>query len=349
MKTARFVLAALLVAGCSGEADDSIGPAAEDELRAMSLTIAGDQVTDSPPLVPGASGALACGDRFEGEGGVRSTCTRGKEILELIRPKDGGKAVVVHRPQGRSKDTRTFFTCEGSGDRLTCASKVAKAGGGGGGLASPFASTVPGLAIANAHPVGASGLLFRGMAPDTAKLQAFGVGAVLIFKNETGHEVADEKAAIGFASVLDVPFQWKGLTTWEEPCGQVVDALAFLDAQTAAQKKTYFHCTVGEDRTGLLAAVARLAHEPDLDPARAFDLEMCERGYGAGNPLKPGFVVGQVEANLTPLYQKLAFVLAKGELTKAACKADPSSDPTFASKALDRQRLRCGTSTAFRP
>ncbi|GAB4011966.1 MAG: hypothetical protein Fur0010_07240 [Bdellovibrio sp.] len=34
----------------------------------------------------------------------------------------------------------------------------------------------------------------------------------------------------------------------------------------------------------------------------AFSNEMCERGYGSGNPYKPIFVVNKIRKGLTPLF-----------------------------------------------
>ena len=88
------------------------------------------------------------------------------------------------------------------------------------------------------------------------------VGAVLIFKNATtgGHDVDDEIATLRerglpAGQVAHIPFKWKDIGPFKEPCAQVVDALKFIDTNLAAGKKTLFHCTVGEDRTGFLAAM----------------------------------------------------------------------------------------------
>jgi len=381
------MVALVAATGCAAESDAEpvapvVDPAAtdgtaggEDELREQSLKLVGvDALTvkDSPALKAGAAGALACAsDHFVLDGRERITCTRGTEHLEVILQKAEKKAVVIHRPSGAGSDTRTFFVCTTSGNgpfdlpsSLNCAKKAPTSASGHGGLASPFASTVPGIRIQNAHAVGTSGLLLRSMAPrsadDYADLIGAGVGAVLVFKNQTG---ADDVGAeiteltgrgLAPSRLTNIPFKWKDLGPFAETCKQTVDALKFIATNMAAGKKTLFHCTVGEDRTGLLAATQRLISDPTVKADRAWDEEMCEHGYGAGNPLKPAFVKGSLDHGLTPLYRKLAFLVATGKITAAnldpaVCAADPEADATFAAQAVPLARLKCGTSTRFEP
>jgi hypothetical protein len=371
-------LTVLVGTGCAAESGESqlTDPAAPDEgdeLRSQSLKLEGvDALTvkDSPALKAGATGSLACSERFVVDGRERITCTRDKELLEVILHTAEKKAVVIHRQSGRTGHA-TFFTCKTSGNgpgdlpaSLACSVKAPSSASGHGGLASPFASTVPAIRIQNAHDVGAGGMLFRGMAPRSAEdysdLKAAGIGAVLVFKNQTGQDdVGEEISALTAqglpaSSVVNIPFKWKDIGTFSEPCTQTIDALKFIAKNVAAHKKTFFHCTVGEDRTGLLAAVQRLLDEPSLTAEKAFDEEMCERGYASGNPLKPAFVTGSLDHGLTPLYRKLAYLIAKGKIRKGAldaavCAADPESEAAFAAAALPVARLKCGVSTRFEP
>lgn len=376
------VVAAFSATGCaeqegSGVPDPGVAQPdpgdGEDELREQSLKLVGvDALTvkDSPVLKAGAEGALACsGDHFVRDGRERITCTRGDERLEVILHKAEKKAVVAHR-QSRS-GAATFFVCTSSGNgpgdlpgSLGCSKKAATSASGHGGLASPFAPTAPGIRINNAHLVGGSGQLLRAMAPHTTEeygdLAAAGVGAVLVFKNQTGHDDLGEEIAelasrgVPASRVSSIPFKWKDIGPFAEPCKQTIEALKFIASNVDAGRKTFFHCTVGEDRTGMLAAVHRLINEPGLAADAAFDQEMCERGYGSGNPLKPAFVTGALEQGLTPLYRKLAFLVATGKIKKtlldpAVCAADPESDAGFSANALPLARLQCGTSTRFEP
>lgn len=46
--------------------------------------------------------------------------------------------------------------------------------------------------------------------------------------------------------------------------------------------------------------------ERKLSVEQAFQEQMCLRCYGAGNPKKPAYVVGEIRKWLTPVYLKLA-------------------------------------------
>ncbi|MBX3193009.1 MAG: hypothetical protein KF819_38850, partial [Labilithrix sp.] len=140
--------------GCAGEAAGPApgdpSPPAVEELNEQSLRIVGAgglQVKDSPALMAGAEGSLMCGARYALDGRERLTCTRGREKLEVILHAAEKRAVVLHRPTGGANDQRTFFVCTSSGNgpgdlpsSLKCTKKAPSVSGGGGGLASPFAS-----------------------------------------------------------------------------------------------------------------------------------------------------------------------------------------------------------------
>ncbi|MEZ4263375.1 MAG: tyrosine-protein phosphatase [Polyangiaceae bacterium] len=371
---AALCASALLAVGCASAAPADDADVSEDELRPVTLRVevdaqGGVTLDDSPRFKSRARGGLTCSERFELDGRVRYGCSRGEEWLEIIA-KEPGRALVMHKAAGRGSDKRAFFACSGSAgqgalpERMRCSPAPLRDRGGNGGLSSPFDSTVDGISIPNTHAVGlAGGSLLRGMAPRSPaqfdELIAADVGAVLIFKNATGRgdEIGDERDAfvargVPGARVLHVPFQWKDLGGFREPCEQTVSALKFVADNLAAGRKTFFHCTVGEDRTGLLAAVRRLTTEDGLAADRAWDEEMCERGYGAGNPLKPSFVVRTLATNLAPLYRKMAYLAVKGRLDTldaSVCQTDPTSEPDFEATAVARARLECGTSTRFEP
>lgn len=367
-------MTALGLAGCAADtADDGLEEGEEQELQSLSVKVEGSadaiSIDDSPRLKSRARGALACGEKFVIDGKTRFACTRGSEFLEVIFRPGEGNALLVHRAAGKNSDRRFFYSCTLSGDgpgdlpaRLACRNApLRERESHGGSLSSPFDSTVPGIGINNTHAVGGNAKLLRGMAPhsteDFDQLFAAGVGAVLVFKNQTGTgtDVADEMATfvsrgIPQSRVVNIPFKWKELGSFQEVCGQTVAALKFIKSN--ASRKTFFHCTVGEDRTGLLAAVQRLLTEPALDGVAAWDGEMCERGYGAGNPLKPAFVKGQLEDGLKPFYRKMAYLAKTGRLSSlsdSVCATDPEGAADFAAKAPPLERLSCGTSTRFIP
>lgn len=213
---------------------------------------------------------------------------------------------------------------------------VARATGASAGSSLP--SSVPGMTIGNAHVVlRGAGHVLRGSAPTrkVSELKRHGITNVVIFKNQTGREVDAELAelrAAGYTAsqVKHIPFPWKDLPAFRTVCGYVVDALKILDAAYRTRgAAAFFHCTVGEDRTGMLAGLFRLL-EKGGDIKRIFSSEMCKRGYEAGNPNKPAMVVNAIRAGVTPLYLKMARLIlagrlrtASGALSKAACARDP--------------------------
>jgi hypothetical protein len=129
-----------------------------------------------------------------------------------------------------------------------------------------------------------------------------------------------------------------------------------VNSAVNSRKKIFFHCSVGEDRTGYLAGLYRLLRVASATPRAMFNEEMCERGYASGNPFKPyRAVVEKLDSQLTPLFLKMAFLIETGKLTKTnistdVCATDPATDPAFTSNAdLDPTTYRCATSTAFVP
>jgi hypothetical protein len=167
------------------------------------------------------------------------------------------------------------------------------------------------LPVKNFSQVGGTETLLRGAQPGNASavLREHGVDAVLIFKSDTRGEVAKEISALlstGFdeSDVHHVPMAWKDLDLGEA-CLQTVDALVILSKAVADGKTIFFHCTAGEDRTGMLAGLYRVLHE-NADAEQMFDEELCEKGYSDGNPGKPKIVINQIERGLTPLYFALA-------------------------------------------
>lgn len=298
---------------------------------------------------------LTCADRFEGVDGERVTCEREGETVEVIVKSEDASVVVVRDLSNK----RGYYTCSKKGEveglptEMKCALTTIKPRGTG-GLSSPFDSSVEGISIPNTHWVNGDETILRGMEPRTPaqfdELRAEGIAKVVIFKNATGNDdVGKEIAAWALpkADVLHVPFQWKDLDGFKKPCEQTLDALRFIKASRAKNKKVFFHCTVGEDRTGFLAALYGVLFE-EADARAAFDADMCEHGYGSGNPQKPGFVLGKLEDGLTPLYREMAFLIDEGALTQdlemSACATEPTVPEDFMPEAL-----ACGTSTTLVP
>ncbi len=234
-----------------------------------------------------------------------------------------------------------------------------------GELLSPFPSTVAGISIRNTHLVNdptPSGVeILRGNAPNssTQELTEHGVTDVLVFKNQTGTEIDDEIALLASLGlppdhVTQIPFRWKYLPEFAVSCRQLISGLELLEraAHGAPGTRLFFHCTVGEDRTGVLAGLFRMIDQQwPLD--HAFKDELCENGYENGNPYKPDYVIQLIRDGLTPLFLKMAYLVESGKLSAASldpaiCDADPSLDPLFqASRYAKPDFFRCEISSLF--
>ena len=343
-------LAALLASAC--ESDDGVESEESDLTQSMTLRF---ELADGVVSLRASGKKLTCSERFEGLAGERVTCERDGEDLQVIVKADGKSVVAVRDLAGK----RGYYTCTPSGDvgglpaQMKCKATTLRPRGTG-GLSSPFDSSVEGLSLPNAHWVDEGETILRGMEPRTTEqfdeLRAAGVERVLIFKNATGKEgVAPEIEAwdLPEADVLHVPFQWKDLPDFETPCRQTVEALRFIRDGVEAKETVFFHCTVGEDRTGYLAALYGRLFEGALT-RDAFDADMCERGYASGNPQKPGFVLGKLEDDLTPLYRSMAFLIDEGlltaELDASVCASEPELPADF-----EKEPFECGVSTTLVP
>lgn len=193
-------------------------------------------------------------------------------------------------------------------------------------LQSNIPSDVSGLTIPNSHYVSVDkGTVVRGMHPlgRAKELKKFGVTDVLIFKSETRDEVRRERAelkSIGYHDdrIVEIPFSWNELPPFSESCRQTLQALKLLTEVTATEGRTlFFHCTVGEDRTGYLAGLFRILRD-GWKPEHTFRKEMCENGYAAGDPAPDKASNGvndKIALGLTPLYFKMAALIEEKKLT----------------------------------
>lgn len=180
------------------------------------------------------------------------------------------------------------------------------------------------LSIKNSFQVDLDGQVFRGREPKTlvSELKELGISDVIIFKNDVKGEVLSEIEALNELQIKShhIPFKWKDLESMELACEQVIDALQIIKRVKRRGDKVYFHCTAGEDRTGLLAGLYRISEE-NLSVQEAWDEELCARGYGDGNRRKPKIVTNAIHQELSPLFFALAEKIKSGHLTKKSCKS----------------------------
>ena len=202
-------------------------------------------------------------------------------------------------------------------------------------------AAVPGSAIPNAHIIYEiqDAQVLRGKAPaNTAQMQELldlGVTEFLIFKNEVKSEVQKETAAlkklgVAESSITHIAFPWKDLHDFKSACTMTIQALRTIEQAVDQNKSLYFHCTVGEDRTGYLAGLWGLWAGTYKTVPESVEKELCARGYEAGNPDKPyKNVVLKIRETLTPTYLKMIMVLSEAriqdqELTEDLCDQEPT-------------------------
>ena len=360
--TRAFSLVAAFAASTAcAAATDTQGAEASTSDALSRLTL---DVTGSSASLRGKT--WSCKTGVETSAASRLDCTNATDTFEIIVRTGGILGVDAPRSGAAPK---TFYECTRTGAHgafegsYACTSAASHPRTGGGGLVSPFDSTVTGVHVPNAHQV--APFVFRGMEPRTGAdfdaLKSAGVRSVLVFKNPTrGSDIPGEIATWGFAASdsLHLPFPYKDLPPFKEVCTQTVDALRFVSEHAQARTPVYFHCTVGEDRTGYLAGLYTMMRDGTAAKT-AFSSEVCEWGYGQGNPLKPSFVVGELEKGLTPLYRKMAYLIRTGAIGEGtldasiACASDPSTGASARDFAASAEGIpadfHCGTSTHFVP
>jgi len=160
--------------------------------------------------------------------------------------------------------------------------------------------------------------VFRGREPGNKvkELANLNVTDVIIFKNDTKGEVEKELVALESLGINShhIPFHWKDIPSMQVACEQVIEALTIIKNVREEGGSVYFHCTAGEDRTGLLAGLFQMINN-GVDQETAFEEEMCAKGYSDGNPRKPVTVTGAIEKGLTPLFLTLASKVESGEIS----------------------------------
>lgn len=202
-----------------------------------------------------------------------------------------------------------------------------------------FESTVPGITIANTHLLDAPHVL-RGSQPlaKVAELRDYRVTDVLIFKNPTkgpqnesteptdlacapekrANEIIAERCELKAQGIRSehIPFRWKELASNEVACRQLIAGLSWIAQVRARGGVAFFHCTVGEDRTGMLAGLWRMLDD-GYTRERAWREEMCPNGYADGNRIKPAAVATAIHGELTPLFYAIARKIKQGKLSLA--------------------------------
>ena len=162
--------------------------------------------------------------------------------------------------------------------------------------------------------------LYRGPQPTghAAEIAQMGISEVVIFKNDVKGEVETESGELieaGFnkTQIYKIPMEWKKLNI-KKSCRQTMAALQVLIDAERSGRALLFHCTAGEDRTGMLAGLAQMLLVKTTTN-QTFTYELCDRGYSDGDRKKPLSVVGEIEKGLSPLFFTLAQKIEKGEIS----------------------------------
>jgi hypothetical protein len=219
-------------------------------------------------------------------------------------------------------------------------------------LSSPFPSTVDGITINNTHSVGSFNKVYRGQAPlgKIEQLSKFGITDILIFKNQTRNEIDREYAEIsnkGLSHIQtkQIDFLWHKYPSYKESCEQLIDGLKLIrDVDRSKERKLFFHCTVGEDRTGALSGLWRMLSQK-WSKKRAFYYEMCENGYGHGNGNKPFYVYNEIRTDLTPLFIHMANKVNSGDLSLENLNYKICTDDI---QKESLEKLKCNVSSKFK-
>lgn len=186
-------------------------------------------------------------------------------------------------------------------------------------------------ALGNAHALRTDGRIARGASP-TGRAKVLlenGVTDVLMVRNAVGREgetERDELRRLGYRDdqIHEVPMVWRDLESFEAGCRNAVAALRIMaEVDRDPRRKLYMHCTMGEDRTGLIAGLYRIVFQGWRAEA-AYRDEMCARGFAEASQRKPAWVSDAVNGALKPVFARMAAmaeakVLAANRLDDSRC------------------------------
>ena len=179
------------------------------------------------------------------------------------------------------------------------------------------------------------------------ELKNFDITDILIFKNQTRDEIDRERAEVSDIApeikITQMDFPWHNVESYVETCERTIDALRLMRSiDRNPTRKLFYHCTVGEDRTGLLSGLWDML-KFGKTTSNVFKNQMCENGYEAGNPQKPAYVVNEIRDDLTPMFIMMAKKIEIGKLkmrnlTKSVC---------YSSIDLEREVPKCENSSKY--
>ena len=197
---------------------------------------------------------------------------------------------------------------------------------------SAISPTAPGFTIPNAHWISDEKIL-RSNSPlsseHVAQLKSHHISKVLVFKAFSDPKIKEKLSSLyranGFQKqdVKWINFPWQNIHDYHRACEQTVEALKYIKENE--NSGVAFHCTVGEDRTGLLAGILRQARD-GWSKDKAFKEEMCARGYADGSIAKDEYAKIQIHKALTPLFDYLSSAVASKSLQWNALNSNVCDD-----------------------
>ncbi len=201
--------------------------------------------------------------------------------------------------------------------------------------------------------------IFRGMEPREKLNEIYknNITDVLIFKSRSSSSAPGEDSGEIEKAELEangvraeiLPMPWKDIEDPYQPCADTLRALKYMkEVDESPDRKMFVHCTVGEDRTGMLVGLFRMLRD-GWSKEKAFFEEMCRWGYEHGNPNKPGSdVVCAIRASLTPLYLEIAKAIRNKRLTWKNLSAEETPERVcYSIRYLKRDigQFKCPIST----
>ncbi len=188
---------------------------------------------------------------------------------------------------------------------------------------------VPLEGIGNVHSLRSDDRILRGASPEgkVLLLKENGVTDILIFRDGVGPHNNNEKRELMVAGYKDsqihhIPMKWKNISSFELACRDAVAALKVMnDIEKNPQRKLYLHCTMGEDRTGMISGLYRIVFQ-GWSTNEAYQKEMCNHGFAEASPHKPTHVVNTVNAGLKSLFVRMAALVEAGRLSKDHLDSD---------------------------
>lgn len=222
----------------------------------------------------------------------------------------------------------------------------------GGRSMVPFSSTLTAFeSLGNVHSLTPDDRIIRGAVPNSSVdlLLKERVTDVLSLQPSDHPQWQKELTILeesGFLKkqIHNVSMYWDRPTPFKEQCIQYLKVLRILkEVKQDRSRKIYFHCTMGEDRTGLVAGLYRIIFDK-WSFEKVVAGELCAHGYAFSNLSKPKAVAKKIQDNLGVSFIEMVDLVEQDRLSFAnlddkICDAEPNIKPAVVAKRL--KLMRC--------